>query len=253
MCAPEIRVAFCKTAPKRPLVRGKITRQIGIAMEITNSRPDLSAAMKRLFHRGILRLKFRIAAAQRFVRAHLKKAPGGITRFLKTAAEEPGKLREARSLKENHLRNLAAISSEPTVVTDGDQRLISANGKALELFGISQLNVRYFSVDAFLVHSEILDSAENDLPFLRRVERRGRCKIRRLDGELRVADCVLTANILPGRHLYRFLNTAPDKLTAFRPVALPARKRWPRAALPLKEYPEAAFKSRRTGAVEKPL
>jgi PAS domain-containing protein len=99
------------------------------------------------------------------------------------------------------------------VVTDGDRRLVAANAKALELFGISESNLGNFTVDAFLANVELPDLDLTDSSFEHREVRVNRCKIRKLDGGLRVAECQFVAGIVPRRRLYKFLNVAPYKIT----------------------------------------
>jgi len=99
------------------------------------------------------------------------------------------------------------------VVTDGDRRLVAANAKALELFGISESNLGNFTVDAFLANVELPDLDLTDSSFEHREVRVNRCKIRKLDGGLRVAECQFVAGIVQRRHLYKFLNVAPYKIT----------------------------------------
>ena len=115
--------------------------------------------------------------------------------------------------RENDLRNLLASCLDAIVVTDGDRRLVAANAKALELFGISELNMGNFTVDAFLANVERPDFDWKDSSFESREVRVNRCKIRRLDGGWRVAECQFVASIVPRRHLFKFLNVAPYKIT----------------------------------------
>ena len=104
------------------------------------------------------------------------------------------------------LRELLASSLDAIVVTNVDHRFVSANPKALHLFGVSEKNIRQFTIDAFLLDDEILYPDENGLPFISREENQGECKIRRLNGSLRLADYICVANVVPFRHLFIFSN-----------------------------------------------
>jgi PAS domain-containing protein len=110
------------------------------------------------------------------------------------------------------VRKLLAGSLDAVVVTNGDRRFVAANPKALDLLGISEANMRQFTIDAFLPHGQILDFDGAGPPFMRRQERRGKCKIRRLDGSLRVAEYIFVANFAPRRHLSRFRDVTPEKV-----------------------------------------
>jgi PAS domain-containing protein len=109
------------------------------------------------------------------------------------------------------LQKLLASSLDAVVVTNGDRRFVATNPKALDLLGISEANMRKFTIDAFLPHGQILDFDGTGPPFIRREERRGKCKIRRLDGSLRVAEYIFVANFVPRRHLSRFRDVTPEK------------------------------------------
>jgi PAS domain-containing protein len=102
------------------------------------------------------------------------------------------------------LRKLLASFPDAIVVMNGDHRFVAASPKALGLFGISETNMREFTIDAFLPGGQILGFEVDGPPFMRREERHGKCKIRRLDGSVRVAEYVFVANFVPFRHLSRF-------------------------------------------------
>jgi PAS domain-containing protein len=95
-----------------------------------------------------------------------------------------------------------------TVVTNGDGRLVYANPKALDLFGVSELNIRNFSIDTFLSHCQILELRRKWF-LVAQNERYGKCNISRLDGSSRVAEYVLVDDVIRRLHLYRFLDVAP--------------------------------------------
>jgi PAS domain S-box-containing protein len=139
---------------------------------------------------------------------HLHRAQKTLTRLGSSDIAKPRRL-QARRTKEDDLRNLLLENFDyAIVVTNGDRRLVYANPKALDLFGVSELNVRKFSIDTFLSHCQILELRRKWF-LIRRDERYGKCKISRLDGSLRVAEYILVANVIPFQHLYSFMNIAP--------------------------------------------
>ena len=149
----------------------------------------------------------------------LRKVAGRILRVVsapvrlgRRIVDKPRRLREARLARENDLQTLLASSLDGIIVTDGNHRLVAANSRGLELFGVSELNMRQFTIGTFLSHGQILDFDRNRSPLTRREERHGKCKIRRLDGTSRHAECIFVANVVPRRHLYRFLNGAPQEI-----------------------------------------
>jgi PAS domain-containing protein len=145
------------------------------------------------------------------VTVHVQRVQSTLTRLGKSIAEKPRRLQEAIRVGENGLRKLLASSLDAVVVTNGDRRFVAANPKALDLLGISEANMGQFTIDAFLPHGQILNFDGTGPPFLRREERRGKCKIRRLDGSLRVAEYIFVANFVPLRHLSRFRDVTPEK------------------------------------------
>jgi PAS domain-containing protein len=149
-----------------------------------------------------------VSAASKQVAMKLQKAQNAVTGLARTIADKPRRTREARWARENELRSLLASSLDAIVVTDSDRRLVAANAKALELFGISESNIRNFTLDAFVPNFDWSDPS-----FEGQEARLNRCKIRRLDGGLRVAECQFVAGIVPRRYLCKFLNVAPHKIT----------------------------------------
>jgi PAS domain-containing protein len=155
----------------------------------------------------------RVSSVSRLVTRKLQKAQDTIIALGRTVAEKPRRMREVRLTRENDLRDLLASSPEAIVVTDGGRRLVAANANALELFGISECNFGNFTIDAFLAKVGLPDFDWTDWSDERRQVRGSRCKIRRLDGGLRFAECQFVPGIVPRRHLYKFLNVAPYKIT----------------------------------------
>ena len=140
---------------------------------------------------------------------HLQRAQQTFKRLGRSAVD---KLQEARRTRENELRKLLANSLDAIVVTDSDHRLVCANQKALDLFGVSQMNMRKFTIDTFLSHCQSLDLRRKWFA-IRRDERYGKCKISRLDGNLRVAEYIFVPNFISRQDLYRFDHVAPPGIT----------------------------------------
>ena len=111
------------------------------------------------------------------------------------------------------MRDLLANSLDAVVLTDTRRRLVAANAKSLELFGISEFNMRNFTLDAFVASVEPPDFDWSHARSKGREARLNRCKIRRLDGGSLLADCQFVAGILPHRHLCKFLNVTQYKIT----------------------------------------
>jgi PAS domain-containing protein len=145
--------------------------------------------------------------ASKQVALELQKAHSAAIALAKNVADQPRRMRDARRARENNLRRLLADSPDPIVVTDSDKRLVAANEKGLELFGISEFNFGNFTLDTFVPNFDCSGS-----PLESQGDRGKRCKVRRLDGGLRVAECQFVADIVPHRCLYRFLSVAPYKI-----------------------------------------
>jgi PAS domain S-box-containing protein len=161
----------------------------------------------------IARMGSQISAASRQAAMKLQTAQNAIIGLDRSIADKPRRTKEARWARESELRSSLASSVDPVVVTDSDRRIVAANAKALELFGISELNMRNFTLDTFVANVE-----PRDLDRYSSLEsgeaRLSRCKIRRLDGGLRIAECQLVAGIVPCRHLFKFLNTKSLRYSA---------------------------------------
>jgi PAS domain S-box-containing protein len=138
------------------------------------------------------------------VRVNLQQTQSALLRLAKSIAEKRWRLQEVLRARENDLRKLLGSSLDAIVLTNSDRRIVAANSKALDLFGISQANMGKFTIDAFVSCGQILNFDGTGPPSLRQEERSGKCKIRRMDGSLRVADYIFAANFVPRRHLCRF-------------------------------------------------
>jgi PAS domain S-box-containing protein len=129
------------------------------------------------------------------------------------------KRQEALRTRQNALQELLESVADAIVVTDAERRLVATNPKALDLFGISEFNLKHFTVDAFLSYGQIPDFCESAPLFKRREERYGSCTIRRLDGNLRFAEYIFVPYVVPRRHLFRFFNVVPQRTPLLRFVA----------------------------------
>ena len=142
---------------------------------------------------------------------HLQRARNMLASVVKSFAETHRRLQETLREREDGLRKWLASSPDAIVVTTADHRLVAANPRALDLFGISEANMGQFTLDAFLAHKQILDLDGNGPPFMKRQERHGRCRIRRLDGSLRVAEYTFVTNFAGRRHLSTFHDVVPKR------------------------------------------
>jgi len=145
----------------------------------------------------------------------LERAEDKLLRLGRTVGGQPRKLEEAHWARENDLRELLESSSDAIVVTDANRRFIAANPKALLLFGVSEANLRKFTIDVFLSRGQIPTSEGPVSPFRTKY---GRCEIRRLDGSLRIAECCFFAYFIPFRHLYKFRNAVA--VNQYQPLTL---------------------------------
>jgi PAS domain S-box-containing protein len=154
----------------------------------------------------IAKYRSQLFATSEHVTLYLGQAQTTLTRLGRRAVDKPRRLRKTLRTRENVLRKLLANALDPVVVTDDDHRFVAANPKALDLFGVSEMNLRNFTIDAFLLRGQILYFDGNGSPFIGREERHGECKIRSMDGSLRAAEYSFVANFVPRRHLCRFHN-----------------------------------------------
>jgi PAS domain S-box-containing protein len=142
------------------------------------------------------------------VAADLQRAENALVRLRKNVADKPRRLQEGLRARENDLRKLLVSSPDAIIVTNVDRGFVDANPKALDLFGVSEANMRKFTVDIFLSCGRVSEFVTGITvsPFRKRNARCGKCEVRRLDGSLRVAEYQFFANFAPSRHVYRFRN-----------------------------------------------
>jgi PAS domain S-box-containing protein len=153
-----------------------------------------------------------------YIAVHLRQAQNTLIRLGRSVFDKPRRLQEVLRVRENALRMSLASSLDAIIVINGRRHFVDANPKALDLFGVSQTNMSKFTIDAFLSRGQIRKFDGNRSRFLKREAKRGKCEIRRLDGSLRVAECIYIANFVPFRHFCRFRNaTETDQ---YRPATL---------------------------------
>jgi len=154
----------------------------------------------------LTKYRSQVSAALDHMTVFLRQEQTKLMKLGRTVAEKPRKLREALRARENDLRDLLESSLDPIVVTDVGCRFVAANQRGLDLFGVSETNMRMFNIDAFVSVGQMSYLDGNDTPSIRQTERHGQCNIKRLDGGLRVAEYFFVAHFVPHRHLYRFAN-----------------------------------------------
>lgn len=119
--------------------------------------------------------------------------------------------------RDSGLQLLLGSSPDPIVMIDGEHRVVDANAKALDLFGISRTNLTKFTIDTFLSYKAVAECDPYHSAFVKRPEKHGKCEIRRLDGSLRPAEYIYIPNFVRFRHLFRFRNiqVGSPQLTSF--------------------------------------
>jgi PAS domain-containing protein len=149
------------------------------------------------------------------VKVLLLRALETLAKLARSISDKPRRLREERREREKNLRELLTTSFDPIVVTNGERRFVTANSRALDLFGISERNLTMFTIDAFLPHRQVLEFDERRASLVNSDEMEGKCDIKPLNGSLLVAQYTFISNIVPGRSLYRFRSVAPRKMNRF--------------------------------------
>ena len=176
--------------------------------------------------RQIAKSRSQLFVTLRHVIAGFQSAWNALARLGRRVVDEPRIRREALRASERELHELLASSRDAIVVTNGDRCFVAANPKALDLLGISDMNVTKFSIDVFFSRGQVLGLGRNSSPFQRREGKHGKCKIRRLDGSLRLVEFAIVSNFLPLMHLYKF-----SDITQERPVQLIAKVKSPTAII----------------------
>ena len=160
----------------------------------------------------LVRWGSRVVEASRHATMRPRNAQNAVSGSESGMVFKPRGILRSQGTSENDVRNFLANSLDAVVLTDRHRRLVAANAKSLELFGISEFNMRNFTLDAFVASVEPPDLDWSHARSKGR-EVRLRCKIRRLDGGSLLADCQFVAGILPHRYLCKFLNVTQYKIT----------------------------------------
>ena len=185
------------------------TRRFGEALRVSKIRLQKLLALS---HDAAVSTKAKIVSQVSLelgrVAMDLQQAENMLVRLRRNVADKPRRLREGLRARENDLRKLLVSSPDAIVVTNVDRGFLAANPKALDLFGVSEANMRKFTVDIFLSCGRVSEFVTGITvsPFRKRNARCGKCEVRRLDGSLRVAEYQFFANFAPSRHVYRFRN-----------------------------------------------
>lgn len=122
----------------------------------------------------------------------------GIVERMRHARQRLQGLVQERELR---LAIVLSDSADAVVVTNDEHRFLAVNRAALDLFGVSEKNIPKFTMDAFLPRQETHLFDRTGPRFVRGTERRGGCRIRRLDGCFRDVEFTFQANFVFGRHL----------------------------------------------------
>jgi PAS domain S-box-containing protein len=190
-----------------------IAIQQGYAVEIIKHRSQLFIVLEQA--------EVHLREAQKTLRKLLQRGHNTLA-LGRSLADKPRRLQKTPRARENELQKLLATSPDAIVVTKANGCLIAANPRALNLFGVSETNMKKFTIDAFLSHGQLPESDRNGSAFVRRRARHGKCEVRRLDGSLRIAEYSFVANFFPFRHLYKFCSIAA--INDCRPATLKAQK-----------------------------
>ena len=154
----------------------------------------------------IAKLRTQLYVAWGQVSARLQQGQNTLTGWRRSVTDKPRRLKKSLLMRENHLRKLLEKSHDAIVVTNVEHRFVAANRKGLDLFGVSETNLRTFTIALFFSRAQILEFQGIGSRVRRRGETHSKCEIRRLDGSLRIAEYTFVANFAPSQHLYRFRN-----------------------------------------------
>ena len=155
-------------------------------------------------NRGLKKVGAQIYMPLEYGTRSIQRAGYKVANAGREIASKPRRIREARKARENDLLNLMATSLVAIVVTDDEHRFVAANTKARQLFGVSYANLRNFTLDSFIANGQVAGFNGHGASFGPSEMKKGNCKIRRMDGNVRLAEYEFTANHVPFRHLCIF-------------------------------------------------
>jgi len=149
-------------------------------------------------NRGLKKVGAQIHMPLKYGTRSIQRAGYKVANAGREIASKPRRIREARKAREDDLLNLIATSLDAIVVTDDEHRFVATNTNALQLFGVSYANIRNFTLDSFIANGQVAGFNGHG------ASKKGNCKIRRLDGNVRLAEYEFMANYVPFRHLCIF-------------------------------------------------
>jgi PAS domain-containing protein len=155
-------------------------------------------------NRGLKKVGAQIYMLLEYGTRSIQRAGHTVANAGREIASKPQRIQEARKARENDLLNLMAKSLDAIVVTDDEHRFVAANTNALQLFGVSYANIRNFTLDSFIANGQVAGFNGHSASFGSSKMKKGNCKIRRLDGNVRLAEYEFMANHVPFRHLCIF-------------------------------------------------
>ena len=146
--------------------------------------------------------------------ARLRQAQKRLAGLGRNVVHKRRRRRQEIGAREIQMHELLADSPDAIAVINGDHRFVTANRRALDLFGVSEKNLSKFNIDVFIYRGQISDLQRNGSLFMGRQERHGKCMIRRFDGSLQVAEFAFVTDFVPPLHLCRFYDLRmPQRLT----------------------------------------
>ena len=152
----------------------------------------------------VTRAKGRVSSAIEHGATRLRRARKRLAGLGGNTVDKRQRGRQEVGARESQMGELLANSPDAIAVINGDHCFVTANQRALDLFGVSEKNLRKFNIDVFLFRGQIPDLHQNGSFFMGRPERHGKCMIRRVDGSMRAAEFAFVADFLPLQHLCRF-------------------------------------------------
>src|SRR5215472_4235909 len=152
----------------------------------------------------VTRAKGRVSSAIEHGAARLRRARKRLAGLGGNTVDKRQRGRQEVGARESQMHELLANSPDAIALINGDHCFVTENQMALDLFGVSEKNLKKFNIDVFLFRGQIPDLHQNGSFFMGRPERHGKCMIRRVDGSMRAAEFAFVADFLPLQHLCRF-------------------------------------------------
>src|SRR5215475_5018342 len=105
----------------------------------------------------VTRAKGRVSSAIEHGAARLRRARKRLAGLGGNTVDKRQRGRQEVGARESQLRELLANSPDAIAVISGDHCFVTANQRALDLFGVSEKNLRKFNIDVFLCRGQIPD------------------------------------------------------------------------------------------------